>query len=81
VATTTPEPKPSPKRERAPKRKSISLKGITYQRLKDYCGATGKSVSGYLEDLIEDDLDRRLPPDPADAAESAAADVYGGSAE
>ena len=38
-------------------RRSISVKGITYQRLKDYCEACGLSVSGYLEDIIAEKLD------------------------
>lgn len=45
-------------------RRSISVKGITYQRLKDYCDATGKSVSGYLEDIIAEKLDAAGAPIP-----------------
>jgi len=37
-------------------RRSISIKGITYQRLKDYCEALGISVSGYVEDLVGERL-------------------------
>lgn len=37
-------------------RRSISVKGITYQRLKDHCDATGVSVSSYLEELLEEKL-------------------------
>ena len=45
-------------------RRSISVKGITYQRLKDYCDAQGKSVSGYLEELIAEKLDAAGVPVP-----------------
>lgn len=34
-------------------RRSISVKGLTYQRIKKYCDARGLSVSGWIEDLIE----------------------------
>ena len=45
-------------------RRSISVKGITYQRLKDYCDATGVSVSGYLEEIIAEKLDAAGVPVP-----------------
>ncbi|MCA9635691.1 MAG: hypothetical protein KC420_06630 [Myxococcales bacterium] len=45
-------------------RRSISVKGITYQRLKDYCEASGLSVSGYLEDIIAEKLDAAGVPVP-----------------
>lgn len=45
-------------------RRSISVKGITYQRLKDYCDATGCSVSGYLEEIIAEKLDAAGIPVP-----------------
>ena len=45
-------------------RRSISVKGITYQRLKDYCDATGCSVSGYLEEIIAEKLDAAGVPVP-----------------
>jgi hypothetical protein len=46
-------------------RRSISVKGLTYQRLKKYVDEHGGSVSGFVEDLIReklgepDDEDRR----------------------
>lgn len=46
-------------------RRSISVKGITYQRLKDYCDANGCSVSGYLEEIIAEKLDAAGVPVPA----------------
>jgi len=46
-------------------RRSISVKGITYKRLKAYCDAHKKSVSGYLEEIIADKLDAVGPPVPA----------------
>lgn len=45
-------------------RRSISVKGITYQRLKDYCEAAGLSVSGYLEEIIAEKLDAAGVPVP-----------------
>ena len=45
-------------------RRSISVKGITYQRLKDYCDAEGRSVSGFLEDIIAEKLDAAGVPVP-----------------
>ena len=45
-------------------RRSISVKGITYQRLKDYCDAEGKSVSGFLEEIIAARLDAAGVPVP-----------------
>ena len=45
-------------------RRSISVKGITYQRLKDYCDANDKSVSGFLEEIISERLDAAGVPIP-----------------
>ena len=45
-------------------RRSISVKGITYQRLKNFCEAQGLSVSGYLEDIIANRLDEANVPVP-----------------
>lgn len=45
-------------------RRSISVKGITYQRLKDYCDAHDLSVSGYLEEIIAEKLDAAGVPVP-----------------
>ncbi len=45
-------------------RRSISVKGITYQRLKDYCDTHRLSVSGFLEDLIAERLDAAGAPIP-----------------
>ena len=38
-------------------RRSISIKGLTYQRLKAYCAVTSYSVSGWLEEVIAEKLD------------------------
>ena len=43
-------------------RRAISVKGLTYQRLKDYCDGTGQSVSGYLEEIIAEKLDAAGAP-------------------
>lgn len=45
-------------------RRSISVKGITYQRLKNFCESQGLSVSGYLEDIIANRLDEANVPVP-----------------
>ena len=45
-------------------RRSISVKGITYQRLKNFCEEGGLSVSGYLEQIIADKLDSQNVPVP-----------------
>ena len=45
-------------------RRSISVKGITYQRLKNFCEESGVSVSGYLEQIIADKLDAQNVPVP-----------------
>lgn len=45
-------------------RRAISIKGISYQRLKDHCDAQGKSVSGYLEEIIAEKLDAANVPIP-----------------
>jgi len=45
-------------------RRSISVKGITYQRLKDYCDNQQLSVSGFLEDVIAQKLDAAGVPIP-----------------
>lgn len=45
-------------------RRSISVKGITYQRLKNFCEAQNKSVSGYLEGIIAEHLDAENVPIP-----------------
>lgn len=45
-------------------RRSISVKGITYQRLKNFCESQGMSISGYLEDIIASRLDEARVPVP-----------------
>jgi hypothetical protein len=45
-------------------RRSISVKGITYQRLKDFCDTNALSVSGYLEEIIAERLDAAGVPVP-----------------
>jgi hypothetical protein len=45
-------------------RRSISVKGITYQRLKNFCEEQNLSVSGYLEDIIAAKLDAANVPVP-----------------
>lgn len=45
-------------------RRSISVKGLTYQRLKNYCEENNLSVSGYLEGIIAMRLDEANVPMP-----------------
>lgn len=45
-------------------RRAISVKGITYQRLADYCKAEGRSVSGFIEDIVAEKLDAAGVPVP-----------------
>ncbi len=45
-------------------RRSISVKGITYQRLKNFCEDQNVSVSGYLEAIIAERLDAANVPVP-----------------
>lgn len=51
------------------KSKSISVKGTTYWRFRDLCKQLGKSMRGYLEELLTERLDqeqgvvtKELPP-------------------
>ncbi|MEM6991253.1 MAG: hypothetical protein AAF721_12165 [Myxococcota bacterium] len=55
-------------------RRSISVKGITYQRLKNFCEDSGVSVSGYLEQIIADQLDAQNVPVPEKVDPRPAAD-------
>ena len=38
-------------------RRAISVKGLTYQRLKTYCDVKELSISGYLEKIVNKKLD------------------------
>ena len=43
-------------------RRSISIRGITYQWVMDYCKDNGgQTISGYIERLIEKDLELKQP--------------------
>lgn len=44
-------------------RRTISLKGLTYQRLQKYCKARGYSMSGYLEMVVSEKLDAAGVPE------------------
>lgn len=48
------------------KRRTISVKGLTHQRLQDFCEGAGLSVSGYLEQIIEEKLDAHGVPKPTE---------------
>jgi len=58
---TMPTKKDTPSRQT---RRSISVKGITYQRLKDHCDAQGRSMSGWLEEVIAQKMDEMKVPIP-----------------
>lgn len=45
-------------------RRSISIRGITYQRLKNFCEAQEKTMSGFLEELITQRMDELGIPMP-----------------
>ena len=45
-------------------RRSISIKGISYQRLKNHCDDEGRSLSGWLEEVIAEKLDAAGVPMP-----------------
>lgn len=38
-------------------RRSISVKGVTYQRLKNFCEPKGQPISELIEKLVKDHLD------------------------
>jgi len=44
-------------------RRSISIKGLTYQRLQKYCEAHDKTMSGYLEEILAEKLDQLGVPE------------------
>jgi len=39
-------------------RRSISVKGTTYRRLKEHCDAQGRAVSNWLEEAIAQKMQR-----------------------
>ena len=45
-------------------RRSISVKGLTYQRLKNRCERNGESISGYVERLVSERMDAAGEPIP-----------------
>ena len=44
-------------------RRAISVKGLTYQRLKKHCDAKGISVAGFVEELVAEKLDALEVPE------------------
>ena len=52
-------------------RRSVSVQGITYQRMKNYAVQTGRSVSGITEEIVNARLDelgvRTFTPEEAEA--------------
>lgn len=45
-------------------RRTISLKGTTYQRLRNFCDREDTSISGYVETLVAKALDAAGEPVP-----------------
>jgi hypothetical protein len=45
-------------------RRSISVSGQTYARLKAHCEGQGVSVSGFVEQLVEESVGSRFPKRP-----------------
>lgn len=45
-------------------RRSISVKGLTYQRLKNYCERNGDTISGFVERLVSEKMDEAGEPIP-----------------
>lgn len=39
-------------------RRAISVKGLTYQRVKKYCDDTDQSISGFVEKIVKEKLDK-----------------------
>lgn len=44
-------------------RRSVSLRGLTHQRLEDYCRTNGLAVAGFAEDVIAAELNRLGVPE------------------
>jgi hypothetical protein len=45
-------------------RRAISVKGLTYQQIKSYCDANGKTISGWIEEIVAAKLDDLgIPPE------------------
>lgn len=44
-------------------RRSISVKGLTYQRIKKYCDAQAIAVSAFLEEVIAERMEREGVPE------------------
>ena len=45
-------------------RRSISIRGLSYQRLQDYCEQEGRTISGWLEDVISERMAAVRFPEP-----------------
>lgn len=45
-------------------RRAVSVKGLTWQWLKNYADANGKSMSGALEEIVAERLDEAGVPVP-----------------
>ncbi len=52
-----PKPAPKPRRARRALRRTISMRGLTYQRLQNYCREQGTPISHMVERWIEEALE------------------------
>ena len=69
-------------------RRSISLKGLTYQRLQKWCARQGTSMSGTLENIIAEKMDalgipeettldpRPEPPKPDESSDDIHSNIF-----
>lgn len=47
-------------KKRQNRRPCVSVRGETYQQLRDYCNKTGKTMTEVTEDLITQYIDKQL---------------------
>lgn len=55
-------------------RRSVSVRGVTYRRLREHCTAAGLSISYFIEDLVARYFNEHAPPvEPPEPPATAAA--------
>jgi len=47
-------------------RRAISLKGLTYHRIKEHCAENSQSISSFVEELVNTKLDELGVPVPTE---------------
>jgi len=45
-------------------RRALSIKGLTYQWIKDYCDQEGRSVAGFVEEIVKEKMASLDIPEP-----------------